>query len=145
MPKDDPKIVVLEDDTSEAPVVSQEMQKYLLAAGVSISLKYYDRSCECFSEWNRVDLKGFSSLLEKVGQLEANQLKSGTKYCDKHEGPSKDKRFQRPDDIISPDIPLYELKAGKRAACTDFSWRTYFSSFGWTAITIALNQTENNA
>lgn len=125
MPADEPRIVVRSDDAPKTLPISEELQKFLLAAGVSISLKYYDSSCECFSKWKSQELKGFSSLIDKIAQLGVSQLKSGTKYCDMHAGPSKLKRFQRPDDI-SPDIPLYELKVTEKARVHGFFVESIF-------------------
>ena len=122
---DEPTIVVPFDVPVRTPLVSAELEKFLLAAGVSISLKYYDSSCECFSKWQQQELKGFSALINKIAQLAVNQLKSGTKYCDMHDGLSKLKRFQRPDNI-SPDIPLYELKVTEKARIHGFFIESVF-------------------
>lgn len=49
-----------------------------------VSLKYFDSSYECFSDWTKADLTGFTDLLRKMGhmtwvQIQATGGRSGTK------------------------------------------------------------------
>jgi hypothetical protein len=120
MPDNEPKIVAnAPEEPSKVLDISIELKKLLFAFGVSISLKYYNKNCECFSKWKKDELKGISSLIGKISQLEANKLRSGTRYCSAHKGPSKRERFQRPD-WLSEDIVLYELEVTDKARMHGF-------------------------
>lgn len=120
MPNDTPKIIVSTPEASSKVLdISVELTSLLFAFGVSISLKYYDKNCECFSKWKKDELKGLSSLIGKIAQLEANKLRSGTRYCSSHKGPSNRERFQRPD-WLSEDITLYELEVTDKARIHGF-------------------------
>jgi len=76
---------------------------------VSVSLRYYQSSCECFSEWEKRELKKFSSTLHKIKGYTVDQLKRTLSLCDMHKGIPAEGRFSLPDDL-SPDIQFFELK-----------------------------------
>lgn len=100
-----------EDDALS--ISSDELTQHFQQDSVSISLKYYQKSCECFSKWARPELKKFASTVEKIRGYEPDQLKAAKSLCDMHKGaPSKD-RFKRPQEI-SEDIKFYEIKVDPR-------------------------------
>jgi len=76
---------------------------------VSISLKYYLSSCECFSQWQARELKKFTGTIEKISNYDADQLQRTKSLCDSHKGAPSFPRFRRPD-AISEDIMFYEIK-----------------------------------
>ena len=78
--------------------------------GVSISLRFYAPSVECFSDWTAQDLKRFSSLVSKLKDLETIQLKENHNLCKAHSAPPKNGTYRRPASI-SKEIKFYELKA----------------------------------
>ncbi|HEY5064328.1 MAG TPA: hypothetical protein VIJ04_05785 [Xanthobacteraceae bacterium] len=92
------------------PAVSTDiLSRHFNAQSVSISLKYYMKSCECFSEWQNRDLKKFSSIIEKIGGYTPELLQGTYNLCVAHKGPPAAPRFRRPDNI-SEDILFHELK-----------------------------------
>lgn len=87
----------------------EDLTQHFQQDSVSISLKYFQKSCECFSKWGNAELKKFSSTIEKIRGYAPDQLKANKSLCDMHKGaPSKD-RFKRPQEI-SEDIKFYEIK-----------------------------------
>jgi hypothetical protein len=76
--------------------------------GVSISLRYFRKQTECFSVWQKGDLKKFSGLIEKIRDYDERSLKSSA-LCGVHKNkPSRD-RFSLPDEL-SQDLDMYELR-----------------------------------
>lgn len=78
--------------------------------GVSVSLKYYNSKCECFSKWQAKELKALSGLIEKMRNMSADDVK---KQNHSHKGGPKKARFSRPN-TISPDIMMYGIKVDKK-------------------------------
>lgn len=76
---------------------------------VSISLKYCRTSCECFSAWQKNELKKFSATISKISGYSPLQLQSNTNLCGSHKGQPSQERFCRPD-TISDDIRFFEIK-----------------------------------
>lgn len=110
------------------PVVSpDDLEKHFTLESVSISLKYYSRSCECFSDWDSRDLKKFSATLEKISNYAAEQLQKTKPLCDSHRGPPSRERFKRPS-VISEDVQFFELKVdpGNKARVHGFFVRSVF-------------------
>lgn len=89
-------------------VVAADIRRHFRAESVSISLKYYMAKCECFSQWEKNDLKKFSQLIVKIKGYAVNQLQSSS-LCEKHKGPPKRDRFRRPEEI-SGDLAFFELR-----------------------------------
>jgi hypothetical protein len=96
---------------AEAVIVGMALTTHFGGQNVSISLKYYQKKPECWSEWNKPDLKGFTKLIELLRAQSGPQLRGrgsgGTPPCKSHSGkPSTG--FNRPSDI-SEDIQFYEF------------------------------------
>lgn len=105
-----PKIEVDAEGVSEAPVIDATgLSKYIDAKHVSVSLRYFQRSCECFSKWEKNELKKFSQTLDKIRGYSPEQLKLHKPLCDNHKGEPAERRFSIPSEI-SLDTPLHEIK-----------------------------------
>ena len=76
---------------------------------VSVSLRYYQRSCECFSHWTAQELKAFSLMIEKILGYTAAALLGKKNLCEMHKGKPGRSRFSYPDGI-SPDQTFWEIK-----------------------------------
>lgn len=76
---------------------------------VSISLKYYRVTCECFSAWQKNELKKFSTTIDKINGYSPQLLQGNPNLCKYHKGPPSQERFCRPD-AISDDIGFFEIK-----------------------------------
>lgn len=107
----------------EAIVVSKGLAEHFKADTVSISLKYYQKRAECWSDWGNKDLKGFTKIIELLRQQSANQLRGkgagGTPACKDHKGAPKGTGFSRPKEI-SDDIPFYEIYVHEKARIHGF-------------------------
>lgn len=89
-----------------------DMEKDKLASAeepVSVSLKYYRKETECFSDWQPGELKKFSAMLEKVAQLPARTLQGYKPLCEPHRREPAEARFVRPQ-RLSEDLSFFELK-----------------------------------
>lgn len=94
-------------------------------AGIAVNLRYFKKSCECFSAWQTDELKAFANLIEKLlGYSSEDQLKSNTTICHAHMGKPNRARFSRPN--ISDEIPLYGLDAGRKARVHGFFQNSTF-------------------
>jgi len=92
------------------PVISiSDLSPHLDAGSVSVSLRYFRRECECFSDWQKAELKKFVGTLEKLRSHSVDQLKGKKSLCDIHKGKPNEARFNIPD-AISPDLSIYEIK-----------------------------------
>lgn len=100
-------------NTKEKPVVVAPVNKYL-GDTVSISLKYFKKTCECFSVWEKVELKNFSALLEKLLKQTSSQVKQNTNLCHAHQGKPNDSRFIRPEEL-SDDLTFYSLRVNHKS------------------------------
>lgn len=98
-----------ETSALEKPIQTNDISSHLSAGRVSVSLLYFQRSCECFSDWQKSELKKFSGTIEKLRSHTVDQLKVKRSLCDIHKNPPKEARFSIPD-TLSPDISLYEIK-----------------------------------
>ncbi|WP_366653604.1 hypothetical protein [Fodinicurvata sp. EGI_FJ10296] len=106
------KAPIFGPETSESAddiVEPDALYQHLRNRGVSVSLRYFQSSCECFSKWQNKELKKFSGTLEKIRGYNANLLKQKKSLCDSHKGDPDEGRFSRPEEI-SPDMTLYEIK-----------------------------------
>jgi hypothetical protein len=84
-----------------------------------VNLKYFQKSCECFSKWQSAELKAFSGWVEKVSMRTEAQIKSTTKNCHHHSGTNRKDRFALPDSI-SPEVSLYGLDVNDKARVHGF-------------------------
>ena len=80
---------------------------------VSVSLRFYAPSVECFSEWTAADLKSFSSLVSKLRHLDIQELRGNANLCKSHAKGSKIRNYRRPDGIGN-DVKFHELKLSGR-------------------------------
>jgi hypothetical protein len=76
---------------------------------LSVSFKYYARSFECLSAWQKEDLKGLSAWFERMAKQTPAAVKSAP-TCHKHMGASK-RQVPRG---LSPDISIYGLRVGQK-------------------------------
>ncbi len=76
---------------------------------VSISLRYYQSKCECFSDWTQQELKAFSQIVEKVRDYSKSLLCGKDNLCSPHKGEPKRARFSLPVGV-SPDQNFWEIK-----------------------------------
>lgn len=106
----EPLIVEVEDvDPKELNVSADDLSIHFTKESVSISLKYFMKSCECFSEWQIKELKKFSAILEKISGYSPDLLRKAKPLCDSHKGNPSEDRFRRPP-TVSDDLLFYELK-----------------------------------
>jgi hypothetical protein len=100
----------IEAPSEPVPSVStDELSRHFSDHSVSISLKYYSKSCECFSLWQPRDLKKFSATIEKISGYTPELLKSTYSLCVAHKGEPNARRFSRPSGI-SEDVAFHEIK-----------------------------------
>lgn len=85
-----------------------------------VALKYFQPGFECFSEWDRDQLKGFSSFLEKLRSTSWDTIfKTGGKLGNKSgfgQTYHKDRSKLPECDVlkkISPEINFFELRVSK--------------------------------
>lgn len=109
---------------SSPPLVNKILHKYLVGENVSISLKYLNIACECFSNWEKEELKSFSNLIEKLKKQTQSQIKTNTKNCHAHKGSAKQNRFSKP--TISDDIKFYSLRVNNKARVHGFFIESVF-------------------
>ena len=76
---------------------------------VSVSLRHYQRSYECFSKWTKVELKTFSKWLDKMAERTVTQVTSTTKTGHAHIGTPK-----KLPQAISHDVLMYGLDVGDK-------------------------------
>lgn len=103
----------------EPLVLDQGLLDHFKDDKLSVSLKYYKKSCECFQVWKKQELKGFSNLVEKLGNSTISQVKPNTKLCHAHLGRPAKNKFSRPDDI-GEDIQFYSLRVTDKARIHGF-------------------------
>jgi hypothetical protein len=70
---------------------------------------YYQKKCECFSEWTSREMKEFSSAIGKFRGYTVTLLQQKKNLCEIHKGDPKRERFSRPADIAK-DIRFWEIK-----------------------------------
>lgn len=94
-----------------------------LANKVSISLRYYQKKPECWSEWNDRELKSFTKVVVQLRDQTSDEIKGrgtrGSPACRMHVGEVKTAGFVRPPEI-SPDISFHELKVTDKARLHGF-------------------------
>jgi hypothetical protein len=121
--------IVTGDAGDEPPVVDADLITHFRAPHVSISLKYYQQKAECWSDWQRNDLKGFSKIIGQLRQQTANELKGrgdgGSPPCKNHKGSPRGSGFVRPKDV-SEDIQFYELHVHQKARVHGFFVESVF-------------------
>lgn len=115
--------IVTRAEPPDGPISVEPKLDEHLGAKVSVSLRYFQKSPECFSEWAKNDLKGFTKIIELLRQQTSNQVKSrgknGSPACRSHSGDVKTKGFERPSEI-SQDIAFHELYATNKARLHGF-------------------------
>lgn len=82
---------------------------------VRVNLRYYQRRQECFSQWQKDDLKGFSKWVEHVSQKRPEQVTSVTKTCHAHVGITQPLPAS-----ISRDVRMYGFDVGRKARVHGF-------------------------
>jgi hypothetical protein len=95
--------------------VGDDLIRHLADPHVSISLKYYHKKSECWSDWRERELKDLSNTIDKLRSVSASELKrGGGPHFDSHKGPPKGPGFKRPKNI-SEDMQFYEIGLNQRA------------------------------
>jgi hypothetical protein len=79
---------------TQRPTVSVEnLSVHFEPDHVSISLRYYQMNCECFSEWEKHELKKFSNTAKKINGYSPTLLKRTLSLCDIHKGDPSEARL----------------------------------------------------
>lgn len=89
-----------------------------------IALKYYDRSYECISEWNRNELKELSNKIELINKLTWSQVKanSGLRYKDVTDA----NKLPASKNKLSDDITFCEIRITEKARIFGFRSNSIF-------------------
>ena len=61
--------------------IKDGLQAHFGEDSVSISLRYYQSRCECFSDWEKPELKKFSATIKKISGYTADVLKKTDSLC----------------------------------------------------------------
>lgn len=76
---------------------------------ISVNLRYYDENFECFSKWQKDELKKFTKWLKKMSSRTTRQVREDTNICHRHVGtPKKIPKY------LSPDIAIYNIHIGNK-------------------------------
>lgn len=117
-----PEIVTGKESPVDVLVDLLPELKTHLGANVSISLLYYQKKPECWSDWRTQELKGFSKVIEQLRIQTADQLRgrgsAGSPKCKPHKGEVATSGFVRPN--ISEDISFYEIHVTDKARVHGF-------------------------
>lgn len=76
---------------------------------MSVSLRHFDSSYQCFSKWQSSELKRFTGFLKKVAERSPVDVQSNTKLCHAHRGETKSLPSS-----LSPDLQIYSLRVGDK-------------------------------
>jgi len=92
---------------------------------VYISLKYFDGSYECFSEWQSRDLKTFTKFIDKLREHTWEDVKKsdGFRYTELNRAELPKKRILT---IISPETTIFELRVNQKARVHGFKVQSVF-------------------
>jgi hypothetical protein len=90
-----------------------------------ISLKYFDGSYECFSEWQRGELKAFTNFIDKLREHNWERVRRtpGFGYTEHNRQHLPRKRILT---LISPDTTLFELRVTQKARVHGFKVQSVF-------------------
>lgn len=91
-----------------------------------ISLKYFDKNFECFSEWTKDELACFSNFVDKVNSLTWSEIKkhSGLKYTDINNAKNIPNNSIK--EKLSRDITFCELRVSEKARVVGFRRNAIF-------------------
>lgn len=125
MPEPDRPIEIITgvEDISTVKVELQSKLAAHLGQRVSISLRYYQKKPECWSDWSERELKAFTKMIGQLRDQTSEEIKgrgaTGSPPCKIHKGECKTSGFTRPTEI-SEDLAFYELKATDKARLHGF-------------------------
>lgn len=97
-----------------------------------VALKYYDQNYECFSQWSAENLRAFSALSSKLGNMTWSEIyktagsagnKTGLGYTPLSLATVSEKskkRLQLVHEKISPDLTFFELRVTQEARVHGF-------------------------
>ncbi len=114
--------------------ISQNGREEKSRAHPYISLKYFQPSFQCFSEWQSHELKAFSRLAEKLRETSWEQIyrtagkiggKSGFGYTP-HKNTKKLPNMSRLELLVSQDITFFELRVTGEARVHGFRMKSAF-------------------
>lgn len=112
--------------SGEAPKVDAKQIDHASRDGkLSVNLKYYQKSAECFSTWQKPELKAFSNWVDKICARTEEQVTSVTQTCHAHSPGKRAAGFNIPDDV-SPDVKFYGLDVTKGGRVHGFFERGQF-------------------
>lgn len=110
----------------EAPKVDARQIDHTSQDGkLSVNLKYYQKSAECFSSWQKAELKAFSNWVDKTCTRTEAQVTSATKNCHAHNPGKRAAGFSVPQEV-SPDVKFYGLDVTKGGRVHGFFERGQF-------------------
>ncbi len=121
----DPNIPSGDDELKEPLKIDEGFLVHFSDGKISISLKYYKETCECFSKWQKKELKGLTNLIEKLRSRTFEQVRTNTKLCHAHLGEPSKEKFSRPEEI-SPEIRFYGLRVTDKARVHGFFFDPVF-------------------
>ncbi|MDA7981873.1 MAG: hypothetical protein MPJ82_04540 [Alphaproteobacteria bacterium] len=88
------------------------------ADGVGVNLRFFRRSHECFSDWQKKELKQFALRVEKMARLTEAQAMSDN-YGHAHRGDNAATADLLPRGI-SGDTPVYSMRVTRKARVHGF-------------------------
>lgn len=102
------------ESSNPSPIAAQDIPK-ARDGMVHVNLRYFEKKHECFSTWQKKELKAFSSWLEKMSRNTPNQVTSMTNTCHAHIG--KTKSLPR---SISKEVQMYSFDVARKARVHGF-------------------------
>jgi hypothetical protein len=109
--------------SSNQPKIDASGSKPKPKQPASVNLRYFHRSNECFSKWQKKELIAFSGFVEKMATKTASQVTSVTQTCHSHMG-TTNKRLPV---TVSKDVRMYSLDVGPKGRVHGFfSQGTFF-------------------
>lgn len=91
--------------SASSPSVKLSREADSVTHFVGVNLRYYQRSHECLSDWQRKELASLSSFFEKMASKTVAQVTSVTQTCHSHLGRASKKLPAE----VSMDVKMYSL------------------------------------
>jgi len=100
---------------SQAPIVDAKMATGDRDDKVAVNLRYFERSFECLSDWQKQELKELSGWVNKMAAKTEAQITSSTRTCHAHVG-----RPRKLPATVSPEVKMYSLVVAPKARVHGF-------------------------
>jgi hypothetical protein len=100
--------------SNPSPIAAQDIPK-ARDEMVHVNLRYFEKKYECFSKWQKPELKAFSSWLGKMSNSTPSQVTSTTNTCHAHRGKTKPLPIS-----ISKEVQMYSFDVAKKARVHGF-------------------------